>query len=145
SAAAVDDMLQLIQSIARQTNLLALNAGIEAARAGDAGRGFAVVASEVKSLASQTAATAKDVGARVEDMYRLLGDVVDSQRHAQRAMDAIAGLGQSIETAIGEQSDATRVIAHNVDQSVVAGTDISDRTRAISDQAVAVGDDAVRL
>lgn len=145
SAAAVDDMLQLIQSIARQTNLLALNAGIEAARAGEVGRGFAVVASEVKSLASQTAATAKDVGARVDGMHALLREVVEGQRAAQRAMDAIAGLGQSIEQAIGEQSDATRIIADNVDHSVAAGTDISHRTRAISDEAAAVGEDAMRL
>ena len=51
----VEEVLRLINGVARQTHLLALNATIEAARAGEHGRGFAVVASEVKLLAAQTA------------------------------------------------------------------------------------------
>ena len=49
------------ETIAKHTNLLALNATIEAARAGEYGKGFAVVAQEVKSLASQAAATSKEL------------------------------------------------------------------------------------
>ena len=145
SAAAVDDMLRLIQGIAAQTNLLALNASIEAARAGDVGRGFAVVANEVKTLASQTGAAAKDVAARVAGMHHLLAEVVGGHRVLDTAMATIADTGLSIERALERQSGATRQIAVNVEQSAGAGGDIGARAEAISGQSAALGDDAVAL
>ncbi|PVE59597.1 hypothetical protein DC429_04160 [Arthrobacter sp. TPD3018] len=144
-AAAVDDMLRLIQTIASQTNLLALNAAIEAARVGEAGRGFAVVASEVKTLAQQTGTAAKDIAARVADMHGLLGDVVGGHRTLETTMAAIADTGVAIEQAVAAQQGATRRIASHVEQSAEAGHAIDDRARAISDQSAAIGDDVSGL
>lgn len=145
SAAAVDDMLRLIQGIAAQTNLLALNASIEAARAGAVGRGFAVVANEVKTLASQTGAAAKDVAARVAEMHDLLEEVVGGHRVLDAAMATISATGVSIEDALAQQSGATRQIAMNVEQSVDAGGDIGIRAEAISGQSAALSADAAAL
>ena len=86
AAEEIGAVVTLIREVAEQTNLLALNATIEAARAGAAGRGLAVVAAEVKALAGQTA-LATD---------RITGQVGSIQGAADRTVDAIGAIGQTI-------------------------------------------------
>lgn len=63
----IDRIAVQINRITSQTHMLSLNATIEAARAGDAGKGFGVVADEVRSLASHTEQSTKEIAGLVQN------------------------------------------------------------------------------
>lgn len=75
---ALEPLVDVIATVARQINFLSINAAVEAARAGSSGHGFAVVAAEIRSLSTQTAATVKDISARI----RLATEGVDKELEA---------------------------------------------------------------
>ncbi|RUR53136.1 methyl-accepting chemotaxis protein [Vreelandella populi] len=85
----VHDIVQVIDSIAFQTNILALNASVEAARAGEHGRGFAVVASEVRSLATKTSNSSKEIRTMIEDIAQRIAEGAHQAMHNGESMGEI--------------------------------------------------------
>lgn len=109
----IENIIAEIESIASQTNLLSLNASIEAARAGEAGRGFAVVADEIRNLADQSAKSAVDTRALVENT---LYEIEEGSKVAHRTADVLDG----VVDAIQKIADTSKVLSENSEDQAYA-------------------------
>ncbi len=126
SAAAMTNVVTLIQGIAGQINLLALNASIESARAGDAGRGFAVVASEVKSLAHQAAQSTQTIAGEIANMQTVTNEVVNALGLISTSMNTVLENVASVASAIEQQNAVTGEITYNMQSAVKSVHGIRD-------------------
>lgn len=137
AAAAMGNIVGLIQTIAGQINLLALNATIESARAGEAGRGFAVVAQEVKNLANQAARATEQITTEIAGIQSVSQDVSQALDAIAHAVGGMRDHVVSSASAVEEQSAVTRDISANMQETSCAVARIS---QALDTVTTAIGD-----
>jgi methyl-accepting chemotaxis protein len=139
TAQQIDEVVDLINSIAGQTNLLALNATIEAARAGESGKGFAVVASEVKSLASQTARATENIRSKIQAVQSQSEQAVMAIRAIAGTIHGLNEVSTAIAAAVEEQSAATGEITRNIQSAAEETQGVSVHIDAMGDAAAEAG------
>ncbi|WP_119677968.1 methyl-accepting chemotaxis protein [Indioceanicola profundi] len=130
---------ELISDISGQTNLLALNATIEAARAGEAGRGFAVVAGEVKSLAGQTGKATEEIATQIAEVQSATEQVIGDISQLQDLIAGIDGIAGAISAAVTQQGSATESISKSAAGAAGGTIEVSDRIRAVAEDAGTTG------
>lgn len=149
----IDDIIDLIASVAQQTNLLALNAAIESARAGEAGRGFSVVADEVRNLSLRTQEATEHVLQLVRELQSKASDALNQMNHnanladeckaesleaqssfdrIRKAVSLIQTMNHQIAAAVTEQS----TVAEDISQRLVRIQDTSEHALQSSEQSL---------
>lgn len=113
----INQITEIINSIAFQTNLLAINAAVEASRAGEAGRGFAVVATEVRQLAQKSKNSAHDI-------RQIIDTTVTEVANGSEQVGQAAGHMQSTSTLISDVASRIENLVQTADIQVDAIADI---------------------
>ncbi len=122
-SADIEQIINVIRSIAAQTNLLALNASIESARAGEAGKGFAVVADQIRKLAEQSKDSVNSIGAILSEL----------QSESEKSLEAVVAL-KDVNNKQNQIVQTTKEIFHQINHKMsIVDQNVDHVTEKIND------------
>jgi methyl-accepting chemotaxis protein len=97
SSREINNIVEVISSIAHQTNRLALDAAIQAAMAGENGKGFGAVAADIRRLAER----AKDQASMIARIVRSVGEDISAEAIAMRDTERETSTGSRLAQEAG--------------------------------------------
>ncbi|OCQ21361.1 hypothetical protein A7985_12130 [Pseudoalteromonas luteoviolacea] len=128
----IEEVINVIDTIADQTNLLALNAAIEAARAAEHGRGFAVVADEVRTLAMRTQTSTEQIQTKINQLMqssdlavKALNSSLDNTQSSRQMAQEIDVQIKEFAQGVSDAHQLNEVIAEAAKQQHIAAQEIS--------------------
>lgn len=134
SSNGVEQVADLIHSIATQTSVLALNATIEAARAGVHGKGFSVVAGEVKKLSEQTTKATEEIQAKITAIRADLERTTSAINLVTKDVDTMTKISQMLAAATEEQKAATEEMLRNLEVAAQQTSELATLSSQKADQ-----------
>ncbi len=96
----INNIVEVISSIAHQTNRLALDAAIQAAMAGENGKGFGAVAADIRRLAERAKEQASSIARIVRGVREDIGAVAVSMQDTERETSVGSRLTQEAGIAL---------------------------------------------
>ncbi len=136
----INNIVEVISSIAHQTNRLALDAAIQAAMAGENGKGFGAVAADIRRLAERAKDQASMIARIVRSVREDIGAAAISMRDTERETSAGARLAQeagtsleSIFNVVERQAREIEIINQMATQQLYSSSAVVQIMHAVSD------------
>src|SRR2546421_3263707 len=136
----INNIVEVISSIAHQTNRLALDAAIQAAMAGENGKGFGAVAADIRRLAERAKDQASMIARIVRSVREDIGAAAVSMQDTERETSAgtqlteEAGVAlESIFTAVEHQGQEIETINQMAIQQLRSSSSVEQIMHGISE------------